>query len=100
MNTFCYSDPRHFIQMCKMIRSDEDAGVEANIIYLHWGNEYWDEPSDVQIEMAERLCELGADGLSEGIPMLSNGMKPDQQQRASDSCLYSTGNALSNQEHT
>lgn len=47
--------------MVEEIQAVRDAGAELVVVYLHWGSEYRDAPSNTQKELARLLCEGGAD---------------------------------------
>lgn len=78
----------------------EADGAEATILYIHWGNEYQLQANDKQKEMAQKLCDLGIDVIIGGHPhvvqpmaLLESTVDPDHK----TVCLYSMGNAVSNQ---
>ena len=78
----------------------EEAGAEATIMYIHWGVEYLLAPNDEQQMLAQGLCDLGIDVIVGGHPhvvqpvaLLDSTTDPDHK----TVCLYSTGNAVSNQ---
>ena len=78
----------------------EQAGAEATMIFLHWGNEYELTQRQTQTDMAQRLCDLGVDVIVGGHPhvvqpmdLLESTLDPDHK----TVCLYSMGNAVSNQ---
>ena len=76
------------------------AGAEAIVLYMHWGEEYVLQHDSNQTAMAQIACDLGVDVIVGGHPhvvqpmeLLTNSNNPEQK----TICLYSTGNALSNQ---
>ena len=78
----------------------EQAGAEATILFIHWGNEYQLTENQTQNEMAQKLCDLGIDVIIGGHPhvvqpveLLASTIDPEQK----TVCLYSMGNAVSNQ---
>lgn len=78
----------------------EDAGAEATIMYIHWGVEYILSPNTNQQTIAQGLCDLGIDVIVGGHPhvvqpvaLLSSNTDPEHK----TVCIYSTGNAVSNQ---
>ncbi len=82
------------------LREMEEAGAEASMIFLHWGVEYVLAPNDTQKVMAQKLCDLGFDVIIGGHPhviqpmdLLESTLDPDHK----TVCLYSLGNAVSNQ---
>ena len=78
----------------------EQAGAEASMMYIHWGVEYVTEPNDQQKAIAQALCDLGMDVIVGGHPhmvqpvqLLESTTDPEHK----TVCLYSMGNAVSNQ---
>ena len=75
-------------------------GAEATVMFIHWGNEYQTTPSTEQQQIAQQLCDMGFDVIVGGHPhviqpaaLLTSRVDPDRK----TVCLYSTGNAVSNQ---
>ena len=78
----------------------EAEGADASVIYLHWGEEYRLNPTEDQRRMAQKLCDLGVDVIigshphvAEPVELLTSGL--DESHKTV--CLYSLGNAVSNQ---
>lgn len=78
----------------------KDAGAEATILFIHWGVEYILEENQTQNAMAQKLCDLGIDVIIGGHPhvvqpveLLTSTAEPEYK----TVCLYSMGNAVSNQ---
>ena len=78
----------------------ESAGAEATMLYIHWGIEYMTTPTEQQQEIAQALCDLGIDVIVGGHPhmvqpveLLESTVDPEHK----TVCLYSMGNAVSNQ---
>ena len=76
------------------------AGAEATVMFIHWGEEYQTSPNAIQQEIAQQLCDMGFDVIVGGHPhviqpvqLLSSRTTPDHK----TVCVYSTGNAVSNQ---
>ena len=76
----------------------EAEGAEAIVVFIHWGDEYMLAPNNNQKTMAQKMCDMGVDVIIGGHPHVvepfdtltsSNGNKTY--------CIYSLGNALSNQ---
>lgn len=99
VSSFCYEDLGELYQNAKdAMHQMNMLGVDSKIVFIHWGNEYQDDPNWIQEEIAQELCEMGADVIIGGHPHViqrydtltaSNGHKT--------LCLYSMGNELSNQ---
>ena len=78
----------------------EAAGAEATVMYIHWGVEYILDANEEQKAIAQKLCDLGIDVIVGGHPhvvqpvdLLESTTDPEQK----TVCLYSMGNAVSNQ---
>lgn len=100
INTFDPANPVPFYQEVEgVIKEMRDEGAQFIVGNLHWGTEYQLEPNDFQKELAQRLCDLGVDALIGGHPHCE---QPIDVLTSSDGsknmfCIYSEGNALSNQ---
>ena len=75
-------------------------GAEAVILFIHWGEEYQLTPNRYQKAIAQALCDLGVDVIIGNHPHVVQSLElltasNDPNHRTI--CLYSTGNALSNQ---
>lgn len=75
-------------------------GAEAILLYIHWGQEYATTENATQQGMAQRLCDLGVDVIIGGHPHVVQPVEliessVDPGHRAV--CIYSVGNAVSNQ---
>lgn len=78
----------------------KEAGAEASIMFIHWGQEYMLNPNAEQKAIAQKLCDLGIDVIIGGHPHVIQPI--DLLESTVDSghktvCLYSMGNAVSNQ---
>ena len=78
----------------------EAAGAEATMMYIHWGVEYILDANAEQKAIAQKLCDLGIDVIVGGHPhvvqpinLLESTVDPEHK----TVCLYSMGNAVSNQ---
>lgn len=100
INTFSYGHLDTFYsQIEEDINNMYRDGAEAIITYLHWGNEYHLEPNNLQKTIAQKLCDFGVDVIVGGHPhvvepvdLISSAVSGKQT-----ICIYSTGNAVSNQ---
>lgn len=75
-------------------------GVEAVMLYIHWGEEYQLQANSSQKAIAQKLCDLGIDVIVGGHPHVVQPVElltstEDENQKTV--CLYSMGNAVSNQ---
>lgn len=76
------------------------AGAEATVMFIHWGEEYVFNPIPYQKTVAQTLCDMGIDVIVGGHPhvvepieLLESTTDPNHR----TVCLYSMGNAVSNQ---
>ena len=101
VNAFDYNALDTFYAELKgHLESMKADGAEATILYIHWGNEYQLQENDTQRKIAQAICDLGVDVLIGGHPhvvqpmaLLESTVDPDHK----TVCLYSMGNAVSNQ---
>ncbi len=99
VSSFCYED------LDELYRNAKDAiyqmnmlGVDSKIIFIHWGNEYQDDPNWYQEDIAQQLCELGADVIIGGHPHVIQKFDTLTSSSGHQTlCLYSMGNEISNQ---
>lgn len=100
INSFSYNDLESFYsELQTNITAMYNDGAEAIMVYLHWGNEYQLSPNSHQKAIAARLCDMGVDVIVGGHPHV---VQPIEILTSSISgkqtvCLYSMGNAVSNQ---
>lgn len=101
LNTFDYTNLSLFYtEMQENIALMEEAGADAVVLFIHWGNEYKIQHNATQSSMAQKLCDLGVDVIIGGHPhvvqpveLLTSTTNVDHK----TVCLYSMGNAVSNQ---
>jgi len=101
VNAFSYQNLDKFYNeiqtnMAKM----EEEGAEAVMLYIHWGEEYQLKANSSQKAIAQKLCDLGVDVIVGGHPHVVQPVElltstTDENQKTV--CLYSMGNAVSNQ---
>lgn len=89
-----------YAEVEQYLQDMETAGAEATIMFIHWGQEYILTPNTEQQNIAQNLCDLGLDVIIGGHPhvvqpieLLESSFDPNHK----TVCLYSTGNAVSNQ---
>lgn len=75
-------------------------GAEAIILYIHWGTEYALAENATQRSIAQKMCDMGIDVIIGGHPhvvqpmdLLTSTTDPEHK----TVCIYSLGNAVSNQ---
>lgn len=100
-NTFDYSHLDVFYnEMRQNMALLEEAGADATILFLHWGNEYQTKQNKYQSQIAQDLCDIGIDVIIGGHPHvvqpveLLTSSKNDTHKTI---CIYSLGNFISNQ---
>ncbi len=101
MNYFTKANPDKLYQEAEQILTEMKAdGAEATIMQIHWGEEYQITENALQNKMAQKLCDMGFDVIVGGHPhvvqpmeLLTSTVDPEHK----TVCLYSLGNAVSNQ---
>ena len=101
INYFDYDNLTGFYnEVSGYIDAMEAQGAQAVVMYIHWGEEYQLQANTNQTTVAQGLCDLGIDVIVGGHPhvvqpvdLLSSTTDPDHK----TVCLYSMGNAISNQ---
>lgn len=101
INCFVPSAPQRFYdQVAQYLEQMKQAGAEATVMFIHWGTEYQTSASENQRTIAQKLCDLGIDVIIGSHPhvvqpveLLTSTTDPSH----STVCLYSLGNAVSNQ---
>lgn len=91
---------RFYSEVQTHLQNMESDGAEATVLYIHWGIEYETEENATQRAIAQKMCDLGVDVIIGGHPhvlqpidLLQSSLDPNHKTL----CLYSTGNAVSNQ---
>lgn len=101
INWFSYNRQDELFSALEQIMADMRAeGAEAFILYTHWGEEYSLTPNDHQRTIAQKACDLGFDAIVGGHPHVVQPMElltSTQDPNHKAVCLYSMGNAVSNQ---
>ena len=101
INCFRMDAPQPFLEEVNgYLEEMKAAGAEATIMFMHWGVEYQTKQNSQQDVLAQGLCDLGIDVIIGGHPhvvqpvsLLTSNTNPDHK----TVCLYSMGNAVSNQ---
>lgn len=101
VNSFDYQNLDSFYQeLSGQLEEMELAGAEATVLFIHWGDEYKLTPNATQKKMAQKLCDLGIDVIFGGHAHVVEPMELLQStvdETHQTVCLYSMGNAVSNQ---
>jgi len=98
VNSFDYDDLDSFYNELETnIASMKTDGAEAIVVYMHWGNEYLTTVDSHQRIIAQKLCDLGVDVIIGGHPHVVEPMELFTSSEHKTICVYSLGNAVSNQ---
>ena len=103
INWFYNRNPEKMYGEVEVILQEmEEAGADVNMMFIHWGNEYELTENGFQNQQAQALCDLGVDVIVGGHPhvvqpveVLTSTTDPEHN----TICVYSLGNAVSNQRH-
>lgn len=101
LNAFAHSKlDQFYIEMENQIAAMKSSGAEIIVLLIHWGYELSSPESDIQVQIAQKMCDLGVDIIIGSHPHVIQGM--DLLTSTTDSthqtvCMYSVGNFLSNQ---
>ncbi len=100
INSFNYGKLDQFYATAQSAVNDmKQSGAEAIVFYMHWGEEYQLTQNTWQKTIAQQLCNMGVDVIVGGHPHV---VQPIEMLYSADSqnttvCIYSLGNAISNQ---
>ena len=100
INSFNPAKPQAFYdELESNIKQMKKNGAEVIVVYVHWGEEYQLSQNTKQQEIAQAICDLGADVIIGGHPHV---VQPVDLLTSTDGthktvCVYSVGNFLSNQ---
>ena len=99
INVFDYTKIDAFYTEAQTVLSEmRTAGCAVTVFYMHWGNEYQYTPNTHQKAIAQKLCELGVDVIIGGHPHVIQPFETIHADNGNETlCIYSTGNAVSNQ---
>ncbi len=100
LNSFSYDYiDKFYSEAQKTISLMKKDGADCIVFYMHWGEEYQLKQNTWQKTIAQKLCNLGVDVIVGGHPHV---VQPIELLHSEDSqntsvCIYSMGNAISNQ---
>ena len=100
INTFSYQRIESFYTEAEeVISAMKQDGAEFISFYMHWGEEYQLSANTWQKSIAQKLCDMGVNMIIGGHPHV---VQPVELIHSEDSqnttvCIYSLGNAVSNQ---
>lgn len=104
INSFNVNDLDTFYKRIEgQIEEMNAQGAEALMLYIHWGVEYELTENKTQNAIAQKMCDLGIDVIVGGHPHVIQPMElltSTSDENHKTLCLYSTGNALSNQRRS
>lgn len=100
LSSFSYNRIEEFYtEAADMIVGMRAQNADCVVFYMHWGEEYQTKPNNWQKTIAQKLCDLGVDIIVGGHPHV---VQPIELLTSTDGthstvCVYSLGNAISNQ---
>lgn len=100
VNTFDYNKIDSFYNEAQSVISEmKHNGAEFIVFYMHWGNEYQLNANTHQKSIAQKLSNLGVDIIIGSHPHVIEPVELIHSEDGQNTtvCLYSTGNAVSNQ---
>ena len=101
INSFDYGQLNKFYEeIGTQFEAMKAEGAEAIVVYMHWGEEYYLEPTDLQKKIAQQLCDMGVDVIVGGHPHVIEPvdlLTSTEDEDHKTLIIYSTGNAVSNQ---
>ncbi len=100
VNTFNYHQIDAFYSEAEAVISKmKHNGAEFIVFYMHWGNEYQLEANTWQKSIAQKLSNLGVDIIIGSHPHVIEPIELIHSEDGQNTtvCVYSTGNAVSNQ---
>lgn len=99
VSSFNYDELEDFYSRAQKTLSDMHTnGAEVTMLFMHWGEEYELKPNKYQKEIAQKLCELGVNIIIGGHPHVLQPIETLTSSTGHNTyCVYSTGNAVSNQ---
>lgn len=104
VNTFSYGELSDFYEKLnnELTQMKKD-GAEAFVLFIHWGEEYQTKQNKNQEKIAQKVCDLGFDVIVGGHPHVVQPvdlLTSSTDENHKTVCLYSMGNAVSNQRRT
>lgn len=103
MNYFTKNNPdKLYNELGPILEGMKADGAEATMILLHWGEEYQLTENAAQQKMAQKLCDMGFDVIVGGHPHVVQPMavlESTENPGHKAYCIYSLGNAVSNQRN-
>ncbi len=100
LNVFDYNKlDAFYAEQQKIIEEMKKFGAEKIIYFIHWGDEYQLKENKLQQGIARKLSDLGVDVIVGGHPHVVQPMDTIHSDISGKDtiCIYSVGNAISNQ---
>lgn len=99
LSSFDYNDIQSFYtEVQTSLNAMKAAGAEVSMLYIHWGDEYQLTQNATQQSIAQQLCEIGVDVIVGGHPHVVQPFDTLTSSTGHETyCIYSLGNAVSNQ---
>ncbi len=100
INSFKPSNLAPFYEdLSSQMKKMKKKGAEVITVYIHWGEEYQLTQNAKQMEIAQKLCDMGVDVIIGGHPHVVQpvDLLTSSNGKHKTVCVYSLGNVLSNQ---
>ena len=100
ISSFSYNRIEEFyLEADRTIKDMKNQGAEFIVFYIHWGEEYQLSANTWQKSIAQKLSNLGVDIIIGSHPHVVQPIELIHSEDGENTtvCLYSTGNAVSNQ---
>ncbi len=100
INSFNYDRIEEFYKTAESNINDmKKSGADVIVFYMHWGEEYHTKENVWQTKIAQKLCDLGVDIIVGSHPHVIEpvSLLTSQDGTRKTVCVYSMGNAISNQ---
>lgn len=78
------------------IKKTKEMGVDLTVLFIHWGNEYHNNPSNYQVELGEKILDWGGNIIFGSHPHVIQKSRIINKEM-DNFIIYSMGNFLSNQ---
>lgn len=99
INSFTYADLDWLYGSIESdLKTMKAADCDVTVFFMHWGEEYQDNPNERQTEIAQKMADLGVDLIIGGHPHVIQEFNVLAGAGGNATlCLYSMGNAISAQ---
>lgn len=81
------------------IERAQELGSDVTTVFIHWGSEYKREPTQEQIDLAQKMIQWGADIILGSHPHVIQKSEIIKQEGENKFIIYSMGNFISNQRY-